>query len=84
MGVSKNYIITELGYKEGYMSDYFQKDADEIMRHHYNDDFHLYVGSHFKERTLVGIFVLADDEDTIDWFVKGWVERGILKEDNQE
>ena len=69
--------------KPGYNADYFRKDADEINRHHFNDDFHLYVTSYTEEGAngfpyIVGITVGAD-EDPIDWFVRGWIERGILK-----
>ena len=80
--ISKHFIITPKGYERGYDSESFQRMAHDIQRHHYNDDFHLYVGAHFKDRTLVGIFVLSD-EQTIDWFVKYWVEQGILKEDTE-
>ena len=80
--VGKDFIITAMGLEKGYRPDFFIKDADEIQRHHFNDDFHLYVNV-YAPRTdgvahIKGISVLSD-EDTIDWFVKGWVERGILE-----
>ena len=97
-GISKDYLITELGRKGGYCVDFFQQTADEIRKHHYNDDydfpeFELYVTSYavgkdgkkwnplsYDMATVVGISVLSNNIRTIDWFVKGWIERGILQE----
>lgn len=79
--MTRNYIITSKGLENGYRTEYFIKEADEIRRHHFNDDFHLYVG-YYTERIdgvakIMGISV-SSDKDTIDWFVKDWVKRGIL------
>ena len=89
MEISKHFKITKKGNENGYDVEFFQRDADEILRHHYNDDFHLYVTSYatcldgspwkpWEVAKIVGISVLAEP-DTIDWFVRGWVERGILE-----
>lgn len=80
--MTRNYVITTKGLEKGYRTDFFIKDADDILRHHFNDDFHLYVNV-YTERIdgvahIRGIAV-SSDEDTIAWFVKGWVERGILE-----
>lgn len=89
MEISKDFNITKKGYENGYNVSYFQREADEILRHHFNDDFHLYVTSYATcvdgspwtpnaVAKIVGISVLAES-DTIDWFVRDWVERGILE-----
>ena len=75
--ISKNFRIAPEAYKQGYTCEYFEKDADEIQRHHFNDDFHLYVTTYAEDHRILGISVLSDEE-TIDWFVKRWVEKGIL------
>lgn len=80
--MTKNYTITAKGREKGYRTDYFIKDADEIQRHHFNDDFHLYVNVYAKSidgvAHIQGIAV-SSDEGTIDWFVKDWVKLGILE-----
>ena len=93
MEISKDYRITKRGYDNGYNVEYFQREADEILRHHFNDDFHLYVTSYAtcldgspwqpnKTARIVGISVLAEP-DTIDWFVSFWIERGVLEPVNE-
>lgn len=89
MEISKDFKITKKGYENGYNVEYFQRAADDILRHHFNDDFHLYVtsyatcvdGSPWKfghTAKIVGIAVLAEPE-TIDWFVSDWIKRGVLE-----
>ena len=71
--------------------EFFQKDADEILRHHYCDDFELYVssyatdsqgylwgGPHFGAAHIRGISVSSNDSATIDWFVRTWVKLNYL------
>ena len=89
METSKDFRITKKGLENGYRVESFQREADEILRHHFNDDFHLYVTSYGtcldgspwrvgEVAKIVGISVLAE-EDIINWFVSVWVERGILE-----
>ena len=77
--MTRNYIITAKGWEKGFRPDSFIKDADDIRRHHFNDDFDLYVNVYADEQAnILGIYV-SSDEGTIEWFVKHWVESGILE-----
>ncbi len=80
--MTRNFIITDKGREKGYRPEFFIKDADEIQRHHFNDDFHLYVNVYGKKIDgvyhILGIAV-SSDEETIEWFVKNWVKWEILE-----
>lgn len=76
---SKSFRITPKGIAKGYRSEFFERDAQEIQRHHFNDDFHLYVTTYAEDHRILGISVLSDEE-TIEWYAKRWINLGILEE----
>lgn len=77
--VVKNFLITEKGLNDGYTSDFFSKDASDINRHNYcNDSAYIYISTNWENRAPVGIGIMATLE-TIEWYVKYWIERGILE-----
>ena len=91
--MTRYFIITEKAKKSGANVDTFIKDADETRRHHYNDDFDLYVttystdaegylwkGMHQGSAHIRGISVTSHDDATIQWFVRTWVELEYLEE----
>lgn len=89
--MTRYYVFTGKAKECGYGVEYFQREADEILRHHYNDDFELYVSSYSVDENgfiwhgsgvarVIGISVSSNDDATIDWFVRTWVKLGYLKE----
>lgn len=80
---SKSFRITPKGIAKGYRSECFEREAAEIQRTHFNDDFHLYVTPYAEYvdgvAHLLGITVCSD-EDTIEWYAKRWINLGILEE----
>lgn len=90
--MTRYFIFTEKARKENYDTDFFVRDADEIRKHHYCDDFSLYVSSYcvneggylwegnYDGMPIVrGIAVSSNDDATIDWFVRTWVKLGYLE-----
>lgn len=88
MSIWKNYRIV----KKGYNAEFFIKDVDEIRRHHFNDGFDLSAYPYFENEDgaprkyndhgvayLRGISVGCSDPEQIEWYVKRWVEWGILE-----
>ena len=77
--ISRDFYITKKGWEEGYNPDFFAKDVQDINNHLYCDDEHtIYINSYFEGMAVKGIYILATEE-TINWYVKNWIELGILK-----
>lgn len=87
------YLLTAKSIEQGYTTETFIKDADDIRGHHYCDDFDLYVstyatdaegylweGMHQGAAHIRGISVTSHDDTTIQWFVRTWVKLGYLEE----
>ena len=88
--MTRYYVITKKAIESGYGVKYFQDAADEICRHHYNDNFFLYVSHYATDENgfkwsgsgaawIRGISVSSYDDETIDWFVRTWVKLGYLE-----
>ena len=90
--MTRYYLLTAKSIEQGYTSETFIKDADDIRRHHYCDDFDLYVstyatdaegylweGMHQGSAHIRGISVTSHDDATIQWFVRTWVKLGYLE-----
>lgn len=90
--MTRYFIFTEKARKENYDTDFFVRDADEIRKHHYCDDFDLYVstyatdaegylwkGMHQGAPHIRGISVTSHDDATIQRFVRTWVKLGYLE-----
>jgi hypothetical protein len=90
--MTRYFAFTTKAIKDGYNVETFSKEADEIKKHHYCDDFDLYVttcstdadgllwkGMHQGAPHIKGISVSSNDSATIDWFVKTWVKLGYLE-----
>ena len=90
--MTRYFNFTSKATKSGYNVNTFTKDADDICRHHYCDDFDLYVstyatdaegylweGMHQGAAHIRGISVTSHDDTTIQWFVRTWVKLGYLE-----
>jgi len=90
--MTRYFIITKKANRSQINVDTIVKDADEVRKHHFNDGFDLYVstyatdsegylwlGPHQGTAHIRGISVTSKDTNTIDWFVRTWVELGYLE-----
>lgn len=91
--MTRYYLITAKATEQGYNSEYFITDADDIRRHHYCDDFdlsvstfatdaegYLWEGEYQGPAYIRGISVYSHDDATVQWFVRTWVKLGYLEE----
>lgn len=82
--ITKHFIITEKGRKNGFSIDSIIRDVDHIVcatQYDMNGQSSLYANSYFKGNCRVGVEISADREEEIDAYVKWMVDNGTLKED---
>lgn len=92
--MTRYYLLTAKSIEQGYKPKAFIEYADDTIRHHYCDNFDLYVstyatdakgylwqGIHQGPAYIRGISVTSNDDATIQWFVKTWVKLGYLEEE---
>ena len=82
--ITKNFFLTDKGRKAGYTIDSIFREVDHIVCATEYDIYgqsSLYANSYFKDNSLVGVSISADDEREIDAFVKHMVKHEYLKED---
>jgi len=81
--VTKNFIITEKGKKNGYTIDGIIREVDHIVCATEYDIYGqstLYASSYFEGNRLLGVSISADKESEIESFVKWRIELGYLEE----
>ena len=82
--MTKHFIITEKGRKNGLSIDSIIRDVDHVVcatQYDIHGQSSLYANSYFKGNCLVGVDISADREEEIDAYVKWMVDNGTLKED---
>ena len=80
--VTKNFIITEKGKKNGLTIDGIIREVDHIVCATEYDIYGqstLYANSYFKGNCLLGVSISADKESEIECFVKWRVDNGYLE-----
>lgn len=56
------------------------EDCDNILNHHFNDDYQLFVSVLYNGQDPIGIKVLSRTDDDIYGFVRNYLKNGWLKE----
>lgn len=82
--MTKHFIITEKGRKNGLSIDSIIRDVDHTVcatQYDIHGQSSLYANSYFKGNCRVGVDISADREEEIDAYVKWMVDNGTLKED---
>ena len=80
--VTKNFIITEKGKKNGYTIDGIIREVYHIACATEYDIYgqsSLYANSYCKGNCLLGVSISADKESEIDSFVKWRIEQGYME-----
>ena len=82
--ITKNYIITEKGRKNGISDESIAREASHIVcasEYDYHGQVHIYASSYFKNNCLVGVSISAETETAVDNLVGNRVKYGYLIED---
>ena len=81
--VTRNFIITDKGRKNGITSDSIAREASHIVcasQYDYFGQVDIYASSYFKNNCLVGVSITAENI-VIDNFIDHHIEYGYLIED---